>query len=402
MDRYWVAKRAAGIAFVACCAHPAQADIVWNGFMTAGGGIASIDDKDGEYADQTTLDGYEEDLTFNQDTKLGLQLRAPLSDKLSATGQLVARGSENYKVDMAWAYFSYQASESTQIRMGRFRTPFYLYSDFLEVGYAYHWISPPEDAYQLPTDSIDGIDIVVQAPVGPTDLSVQVYGGSVNTQFTEGDLDFETVIRNQLGLVLTLNYEWLTLRASRHQAGDVTFNGISEITALQTGLNALYDATGADGYAQAAAEMDVNDMTYTFDELALKVEWNNFLFVTEIMQLSADQGPLDTLNRAYASVGYNFGPVMLHYTRTVAEDDVADLSSSIPVNIPGTEGQSMLLAAGADMLAENFATPDRVTDTIGVRWDFESAAAFKVELANIADEFGADGTTLRFAVDMVF
>ncbi len=391
-------------AAMLCAPAISVADIEWNGFLTAAGGMSSPDEGD-------SLAGYEEDLTFNQDTKLGLQLRAPISDKLSATGQIVARGSEDYEVDMAWAYLSYQASDSTALRMGRFRTPFYLYSDYLEVGYAYHWISPPADVYSLPADSIDGVDVVYQAPLGSVDVSAQIYAGSINSDFVQGGQEIDTRIRNQAGLALTFTYDWLTFRASHHEAQKVSFGGlenvylapeIGTIGDLQTTLNGLSLLTGDPGYAEAAGNLVVDEVKFTFDELALKVEWNNLLLVGEMTQLKADSGPVDTQNRMFVTAGYTFGSVMLHVTQTRAEDDVADIASTIPTDIPGLEATSMALAGAVNAIAEDFATPDRTTNTLGLRWDFEAGAAAKIEFSDISDTTGTDGTLLRFGIDMVF
>lgn len=404
MDRRFKLGVVAGATMAFSIPFTAQAEISLNGFLTAGGGISDTDGGN-------SLRGYEEDFTFDNETVLGLQLRAPISEKLSATGQLVARGSEEYDLDMAWAYLSYEASDSTTLRLGRFRTPFYLYSDYLEVGYAYHWISPPEDVYSLPADSVDGFDIVFNKPLGPVDSTLQVYGGSIDSSFSQGGQEIETKIRNQAGLAITLNYDWLTFRISHHEAQKVSFGGIENIFLaeeigtigdLADTLNGLSALTSNPGYAEAASNLTVEDTKFSFDEFALKVEWNNLLAVTEFTELKADSGPVGQQNRMFATLGYSFGPVMVHVTRVEADDDPATIAATIPTNIPGLEGTSMLLAGAVDAIAEDFVTSSREENTLGVRWDFEAGAAFKVEYSDIEDDTGTDGNIFRFAIDLVF
>ncbi|WP_096085202.1 hypothetical protein [Agaribacterium haliotis] len=395
----------AGSLCLGLAAAQASAELQWNGFITAGGGMASEDG----------LFGYEEDLTFNNESILGLQLTGDISDKLSATGQIVARGDEDMEVDVSWAYLSYKATDKTTLRLGRFRTPFYLYSDFLEVGYAYHWISPPNDVYSLPADSIDGFDVVYNTPLGATDFTAQFYGGSVDSEFTVSGEPVETDIRNQAGLALTLNWEWLTLRASHHYAAKVNFVGLEDapipvvgsIGALQDGLETLTAVTGDQGYAQAASNLSVEDVEYTFDEIAIKIEWNNILFVAEATELKAESGLTDQQNRNYVSLGYNIGPVLLHVTQSRADDDVAAIADTITVLDPGVWGAELSAqSAGAKLavngLAERFAVVDRTTNTLGVRWDFTPGAAFKIEGSDVDYDDGTSGQIYRFVIDAVY
>src|SRR5688572_290231 len=137
-----------------------------SGFISAVGGYAM---------ERPTL-GYDADnLTFERDSLLGLQISDRLGEKISATGQLLARGSDNYNAEVTWAYLTYEFSSATQFRMGRLRTPLFFYSDFLHVGYAQHWISPPEEVYGLPFDSVNGMDLNYMFSLGRTDAKVQMY-----------------------------------------------------------------------------------------------------------------------------------------------------------------------------------------------------------------------------------
>lgn len=404
----------------------ANAEINWNGFVTVGGGLADPDNG------ASSLAGYEEDLTFDNETVLGLQLRAPVSDKLSATGQMVARGSEDYELDMAWAYVSYDATDSTTFRLGRFRTPFYLYSDFLEVGYAYHFIAPPDDVYALPADSVDGFDVVYNTALGSVDTTVQFYGGSIDSSFQQSGQEIGVKIRNQAGLALTFNYDWLTLRASHHEAQKVSFEGLDTlfgdpstfdatacpdpsslegqaalqalgVSSLATALSCLTAYTTDPSWSAAASQLAIDEVKFAFDEIAVKVEWNNLLAVTEFTKLTPDSGPVGEQERMFATLGYTFGAFMVHVTHTKAEDTPAPLSEGLNPALLGAlapfgEG----FADGLDQVAIELATPSRTTNTLGLRWDFETGAAFKVEYSDIEDDTGASGNLMRFAVDLVF
>ena len=374
-------------------------DININGFFSAGAGIASFDD-DEEADSGALLRGYEENITFNQETVFGLQISTTINDKLSLTGQLVAQGIESdYTVDAAWAYASYEASDDLTLRIGRFRTPFYLYSDYLEVGYAYHWITPPEESYSLPFDSIDGFDALWEFPINKVDTSIQFYAGSLEDEFG-GDNPVETEVRNQYGIVLSLNYDWLTLRGSAHSAESSFTNFGDVIIDSETGatIDDLANILRASGFATTADDLYVEESDFSFVQFALKVDWNNILFVTEATSFDSDAKVIGQTHRQYATLGYTMGDFMVHATYSEADDDYSGIADDIPVTDDGsTDG----LIAAVDAISNSLGDKSK-TRTFGIRYDFSPGAAIKLEWSEIEDDLGADGSLVRFAIDTVF
>jgi len=124
------AIRASLIAgLVAVPMSPAMAEIQWNGFLSVGAGMTFDDDE--------KLAGYDNDLSFAPDSILGLQASSELGENLLVTGQWVARGDTS-EVKAEWLYLSYQFNPNLRINVGRQRMPLFLYSDYMDVGYAYH------------------------------------------------------------------------------------------------------------------------------------------------------------------------------------------------------------------------------------------------------------------------
>ncbi|MFY9178344.1 MAG: hypothetical protein WAO12_01025 [Venatoribacter sp.] len=114
-------------------------DLQINGFINVTAGI--VDDK--TVGETDVGQGYDTGVSFDQGTLAGLQVSKRINDKTSATVQMVARGKTGYETDATWAYVSYDLTDNSTIKAGRLRTPFFQYSDFLEVGYAYNWVTPP-------------------------------------------------------------------------------------------------------------------------------------------------------------------------------------------------------------------------------------------------------------------
>ncbi|HAM20379.1 MAG TPA: topoisomerase IV, partial [Alteromonas macleodii] len=117
-------------------ATPALADIQINGFANLIGGM-TLDDDESVY-------DYDSDFNFDPASVFGLQVRGDVSDKLSATAQLVGRGSEDYDADFEWAYMTYMLNNNFNISAGRLRMPLFKYSASLDIGYSYHWLTPPD------------------------------------------------------------------------------------------------------------------------------------------------------------------------------------------------------------------------------------------------------------------
>src|SRR5690606_24252090 len=197
-------------------------DLNINGFINVTGGVLSND--------KISLDGYDDNPSFDQGTLMGLQMSKKVNNSTSATVQLVSRGSEDYKTEASCAYITYALNNDTDIRAGRLRTPFFYYSDFLEVGYAFNWVRPPSSVYRLDgLSSITGVDITHRFHIGNVDGSVQVYTGRYNDDFAlSGDV-YEVELRNTLGAVFSLNQGNFGARLSYHQA-DLSFDANSLVT----------------------------------------------------------------------------------------------------------------------------------------------------------------------------
>ena len=88
-------------------ATPSFADIQINGFANLIAGM-TLDDDESVY-------DYDSDFSFDPASVFGLQVRGEVSDKLSATAQLVGRGRDDYDADFEWAYMTYVLNNNVNI-----------------------------------------------------------------------------------------------------------------------------------------------------------------------------------------------------------------------------------------------------------------------------------------------
>ena len=103
--------------------------------------LGYLDDENAEYV------GYDNSISANQQSLLGLQAEYLFNDELSVTGQVVGFTDDQRNSGLEWLYISYSPSNALQIKLGRQRIPFFNYSDSLDVGFAYPWLTLPQQFY---------------------------------------------------------------------------------------------------------------------------------------------------------------------------------------------------------------------------------------------------------------
>ena len=132
------------------------------------------------YEHGTTYDNRHWDL--KQESLAGLQLRYQLDDKLSATVQAVSRASENMKLDVDWAYLSYDVTPDTTVHVGRRRLPIYAFSDSVYIGYSLPWIRVPQDIYGWEVGAFNGVTVTHRKSIADWALTASVFAGKESTR----------------------------------------------------------------------------------------------------------------------------------------------------------------------------------------------------------------------------
>ncbi|MCG8671330.1 MAG: hypothetical protein MI867_18130 [Pseudomonadales bacterium] len=170
-------------------------DVHFSGFASIGAG--KLDRKD----DMRFMD-YDSDWSFRSDTILGVQALVNVSQRWSATAQVVSRGftfdkKSDFEPTLEWLFAKYQWTPETSTRIGRMRTPLYLYSDTLEIGYSYPWSRPPVDTYTFLLSAIsdfNGLDVSTSFDLGSTYVDFRAFAGAKKGKYLEFDLEFKKII----------------------------------------------------------------------------------------------------------------------------------------------------------------------------------------------------------------
>jgi hypothetical protein len=327
------------------------AEVEVSGYLTFATTYASTDNT-GDISYYNALANTDHWNFDSRSNHVGVQIYSALTDKVSVTLALTAQGGQSgYEVTPEWAYGTYQFNQDWGLRMGRFKGPFYMVSDYRDVGYAYPWVRPPEEVYSTnPIKSLNGLDLVFQKTVSDVSYLLEIYGGSgnnetlVNTNLAPGfcppatcpyaptDVPFGFETYNSAGINASVGTESITFRAGYYN----------------TKVNAGSLIVGEGG---------------TFAGVGLIVDWRNIVFYSEYIARDTDNTPNMSIafpdqNAWYATLGYRFSSFLPYVT--VAEiDEGAD--------------QSM------------FALRQSST-ALGLRWDIDDAADIKFEVKQIDPE----------------
>lgn len=374
----WLTAMAAAVVMM-----PSHAEVNLNGFATITTGLTGS----GE-----SLYGYDDDLSFEPNSLVGIQASSELGNKLSATVQLLSKGEDDWDVTAEWAYLSYDVNDYTKILAGKQRVPFYMYSAYVDVGYAYHWIRPPEGVYSLPFDSLTGLGVIYSKPLGKIDSTAQLLVGRTTEDITFGGIDRDSEIANLVSFAWDLTYEWFTFHVGYTQA-DVSID-INDIDQLTAGWEAA-------GFPQLSSELSIEEEGMTFSNVGFSVDYDNVLITGEWTELDTGDSFLSVNESAYISAGYRIGSIMPHITYGTSEGDTNPSPfAAVPYGIdPGLDA----LRFGSESLVSSQAV-DSSYITAGVRWNFHNSASIKAEYTEFSDDItsSSDAGLFRLSVTTVF
>lgn len=270
-----------------------------------------------------------------------------------------------------------------------------MYSDFLDVGYAYHWLRPPESVYTLGFENQDGIVLEHLTDLMGWSSRVTVMAGrSDSSTLSDTGIPVDVSILNQMGVAWSMNHDWFTARIAYFESRLLIPSDATDI--LVAGVETFYN--NAIGFAIPGYSVETRDALLSrlsndlnFDEdkasfagIGFSVDYQSFIASAEYTMVKADETLLAERNSWFMSAGYRiqkFTPYISYekwdfnaQTDTIEAFERAAPATGIP-----------LFDAGRDALIDGlglaFSDQAKDAETIGVglRYDFHPSAAFKVE-----------------------
>jgi len=365
-----------GVAMLASAsAHAIQFD----GFFTVGASIHDDDTNAGNPAGENVYigslgdRGITEDLTFETDTRFGLQISSDVSENMSVVAQLLGRGTNsNFDAIVEWAYVDYEFADWVSIRAGKIKQPVYLVNDYVEVGYAYPWIRPPVEVYYLnnPLNTVNGAELLLSFPVGPGTLSFQPYIGSNRDDIpnTGGVGYFEA--ENIYGIDVKYAGRGFTVHASNFQCEVKTFGNLANVpTGFGFDVDVDLNGTGDCDVTAAGLNLDIANVV-------VYAEWQERTTTETLSRPFGDQ------DAWYATLGYRIGKWLPHITYATIDGEASTVTPgavSCAADSGGCNTPLGAVPAGTPLF--NFPVAVQTSITAGLRYEVNDSAALKFEYA---------------------
>ena len=372
---------------------------------------------------------------FDGDSVLGLQLSGSLTDRLTITTQVVSRSYNHlhrnaFDPELDWLFLAYQIDSNWRLRLGRMRTPHYLYSETVDVGYSYIWARPPMDVYSIilsPFHSFDGIDVGYLTNLEDTAIDVQLFAGRIRRQNNELNIKVEPMIGGNLRLDIndfTLRYGLVFNRTNVSMDYEFLFASLGG----SQNYSELYDAA-----LNAAIALDPSFQTikdgfsahqamYRYQALGGIWRGPYVTLSSELFHIkNTDSGYTNNSHGWYLSAHGEVGPFTPYLVKgyfnndlnTDAVDVIETSFQQVPLGQPGLETfDQFRLITYYPLKLSNYG---QSTWTLGVRYDAFKNVALKAEWQRIDFAAGGSGqitqktlnpgshTTLTtFVIDVVF
>lgn len=316
--------------------------------------------------------GYTDRVSLRADSRLGAQLSAQLTPRLSAIVQVLSeqRHDNSFRPSVEWASLKYQFTPNISGRIGRVVLPVFMVTDSRRVGYSNVWVRPPVEVYGLvPVTHNDGVEAIWRMAAGNITNALQVTAGQSTADFPDSGGTAGTVkVRKLISANDTLEIGSTTLRAIYGEA-TVTIDAFSP-------LIDAFRQFGPEGVA-IADRYALDGRRVRFIGVGASYDPGKWFLMGEIARFETNS-LLGTRRAWYASGGYRFGKLTpyLTYAR-ISGGPLSDPGltlSQLPQPLVPTA--SFLNGALNQQLGS---TAVQSTASIGMRWDLYKSAALKLQ-----------------------
>lgn len=314
--------------------------------------------------------GYDDSLSVSEQSLLGLQAEYAFNEQLSVAAQLLAHSGDNRNSGVEWLYVRYEPTPNWRFKAGKLRTPLFKYSDSLDVGFAYPWITPPQQIYSAYFfTNYDGITATYRQFYADTSVDIEAFWGKYEetSNFT-GD-EIPVGADPLCGLVLRLQRNNLELHAGYIESEDFT----ADIPELEQFAQTLDFA----GFAQSAESLRFDGKA---DGFVVGLNYNSldYFVAAEWSKIESDVLLVPSNESFYATVGYNFYPFQVHATYASSEVEYQQASNQIPLGLSPELDQ---LSFAYDGIIAALPEDELDSITVGIRYDIITNVALKGEVS---------------------
>ena len=239
----------------------------------------------------------------DQLSKFGAQLTYGLTDTLGVTLQATAKPlQDEWQANLEWAYLSWQANDQLMVRAGRLRSPVYMYSESLDVGFSYPWLRLPDEVYsQVQLTNYEGADVVYTLPLSYGSVTFQVAAGQAKNRdyFAYDDLfsiDYGKLFGGNVSLATN---DYGTFRVGYVEAD------------ISTTIDGVVNAFGTPTYLQL---LELKKDKGKFTSIGYQYDNGTWLTANEWTTRVTENDNNASIDSFYLMGGRRFGDFLAHVT----------------------------------------------------------------------------------------
>lgn len=327
--------------------------------------------------DEAEFQGYSNDFSFSEQSLFALQADISISEKLKLSAQLLGHSNDDRDSGLEWLYLTYNANSNWSFKLGKLRTPFFRYSDVLDVGFAYPWITPPEQVYGgFLFSNYEGLSATYRIHFNKLNVEVEAYYGTYDGTFDRAGEETAIEVNDIRGLILGMSKGGFRARASAIVSSDF----FADIPGFQDFATLLELA----GYTENADvfRFDSDAVAY---QASLQYDSLDYFVYSEVIKIESDLISVPEVNAYYLTLGYHFDEFQIF--TTIAS---ANSSNDVPTNqIPkGQSPQLTSLSFAYDAIVDSLPRYDLDSLSVGLRWDFRHNMSAKAEVTWLSGEEG--------------
>jgi len=233
------------------------------------------------------------------------------------TVQATAKAQQDeWKANLEWAYLSLQANDQLMLRAGRLRSPVYMYSESLDVGYSYPWLRLPDEVYsQVQVTNYEGADAVYTVPLSYGSVTFQGAGGQAkNRDYYAYDEQFDIDYGNLFGASVSLATNDFGMLRIGYVEADIT-----------TDISGTVDVGG--GTMRTLSLLDLDKEKGKFTSIGYQYDNGTWVSSNEWTSRMIENDDMEAIDSFYLMGGRRFGDFLPHVTYAQLDDNGGRQSS---------------------------------------------------------------------------
>ncbi len=276
-----------------------------SGYVTLFAGYTN--QKDDIYGD-FVADNY---IDFTDKSHAGLQFNSEVYKNIDFSLTVLMEGGDEFMAFADWFYATYTASKNTSYRFGRLKVPFFMVSNYIDIGHAYPWVAPPLEVYNVKlVKSVDGFEFIYQTELFNSIYSFDVFMG--------------TGKNNQNLSASFINDSAVNTAIPANKIGDRIRFKSHNLVGFETSLSGDNVTFRIGHYTNVidAEEFNILRARMAFSSVGLIINWSNFLLYSEYVTRESDSSVQHLFSdqiSQYITIGYKISDFIPYITMASIE-----------------------------------------------------------------------------------